>query len=77
METFDPGSTLQDNLLMLRSDTPFDSFTFSEPRTWLVNTLVIEAGEAEASAPTPATLVLLGLGIAGIGYQRRKQIKTG
>lgn len=28
------------------------------------------------SVPAPATLVLLGLGLAGIGYQRRKHIKA-
>jgi hypothetical protein len=28
---------------------------------------------SDSSVPTPATLALLGLGLAGIGYQRRKQ----
>ena len=26
--------------------------------------------------PAPATLLLIGLGMAGIGYQRRKQLRT-
>ena len=30
---------------------------------------------SEASIPEPATLALLGLGVAGIGYQRRKRLK--
>jgi hypothetical protein len=37
-----------------------------------------DVGDAlvEAGVPVPATLALLGLGIAGIGYRRRKQIKA-
>ena len=36
---------------------------------WLVR-------QGASSVPVPATLALLGLGLAGIGYQRRKQVKA-
>ena len=37
---------------------------------------VIDFGTNGSSVPVPATLALLGLGLAGIGYQRRKQTKA-
>lgn len=36
----------------------------------------IIASELAAAVPAPASLVLICLGLAGIGYQRRKQIKA-
>jgi hypothetical protein len=39
-------------------------------------TLTVISGAPRSSVPEPATLALMGLGIAGIGYRRRKQTKA-
>ena len=54
------------------SNAPFSSinfFTTGFNDVWLFDDLVY----ASVSVPTPATLGLLGLGIAGLGWSRRKK----
>ena len=36
----------------------------------------LQIAQVNEQVPAPATLTLLGLGLAGIGYQRRKQVKA-
>jgi hypothetical protein len=64
---FDLGSSLDllypnEGLFTFNSVAPYD----------LTHSMQITISAAVGGAPEPATLVLLGFSIAGIGYQRRK-----
>ena len=53
------------------------SFAFTPGTyTWKMFAFDAEVFIGEWTVPAPATIVLIGLGVAGIGYRRRKQIKA-
>ena len=56
-------------------DQPFcDAFFPSVQRSgnWALDILNVDSATGPSSVPEPATLALLGLGLAGLGFSRRR-----
>ncbi len=65
------GSVIGVNMHVITSDTAYQVIN----QAWATQLFANAVGVTQ-TVPAPATLALMGLGIAGISYRRRKQIKA-
>ena len=70
------GYTLFQHSLLASSNTTEIRFTFlNEPSFWDLDDVLVEQSEVGPSLPEPATLALLGLALAALGFSRRRNLR--